>query len=52
MVLSQLLEDLCHVSAMFGQVPGVYEGIVDVDNDKPLEELPEQFIHVVLVYRG
>lgn len=28
--------------AMIGQIPGVDQGVVDVDNDKVVEELPEE----------
>lgn len=37
--------------AMFGQVPGVDEDFVDVD-DKAMEELQEQLIHECLEYGG
>ncbi len=47
-VLSEPLEDLRHVVAMFGQVPGVYEDVVDVHDNKPMEELPEHLIHKAL----
>lgn len=47
-VFSQLLEDLCHVVAMFGQVPGVDQDIVE----EVLEALPEHLIHVALEYSG
>ncbi len=32
MVLSEFLEELLNVVAMFGQIPGVYENIVDIDD--------------------
>ncbi len=44
-VLSELLEDLRHVVTMFGQVPGVYEDVIDVHANEPMEELPEHLIH-------
>ncbi len=46
-VLSEPLEDLCHVMAMFGQVPGVYEDVVNVHYNE-MEELPEHLIHEAL----
>ncbi len=47
-VLSEPLEDLRHVVAMFGQVPGVYEDVVDVHYNETMEELPENLIHEAL----
>ncbi len=44
-MLSELLEDLRHVVTMFGQVPGVYEDVIDVHANEPMEELPEHLIH-------
>ncbi len=38
-MLSEPLEDLLHMVAMFGQVPGVYEDVVDVHYDETMEEL-------------
>lgn len=51
LVFSQLLEDLRHVLAMFGQVPGVDQD-VDVDDDEAVEVLPEHLIHIPLEYGG
>ncbi len=48
MVMAELLEDLLDVEAMFSQVPGVNENVVDVDDDESLEELPEHLIHIAL----
>jgi len=48
MVLAKLLQDLLYTEAMFGQVLGIYKDIVDVDDDKSLEELPEHLIHIAL----
>ncbi len=45
MVFSECLKDLLHVVAMFNQVPGVDEDIVDVDNDELVKKLPEHLIH-------
>ncbi len=45
MVFSQFLKDLLHVVAIFGLVPGVNEDIVNIDDDKLMEELPEHLIH-------
>lgn len=33
MVLSELLEDLRHVVTMFGQVPGIDQGVINVNYD-------------------
>ncbi len=48
MVNSEPLKDLHHVVAMFGQVPGVYKDVVDVDNHELMEELPEHLVHEAL----
>lgn len=45
MVFSQLLKDLLHVVVMFGQVLGVEEDVVDVDNDESVEKLLEHLIN-------
>ncbi len=44
-VFPELPEDLRHVMVIFGQVPGVDQNIVNVHDDKPVEELPEHLIH-------
>ncbi|XP_016397843.1 netrin receptor DCC-like, partial [Sinocyclocheilus rhinocerous] len=44
-VLAKLPEDMLHVTAMVGQVPGVDEYIIDVDDYKVIEELPEHLVH-------
>lgn len=49
MVFREFLEDLRHVMAMFSQVPGVNEDVVDVDNDKSVEEY---LIHECLEHGG
>ncbi len=46
-MLTELLEDLRYMVAMFGQVPGVDENVIDVD-DHELEELPEHLVHEAL----
>lgn len=38
--------------AMFVQVLGVDQNVVDIDNDEVMEELPEHLIHASLKYRG
>ncbi len=48
MVFPQTLEDLRNVLAMFGQAPGVYENVVYVNDDKPMEELPEHLMYKAL----
>ncbi len=45
MVLSQFMKDLLHVVAMFGQIQGVSEDVFNIDDDEPMEELPEHLIH-------
>ncbi len=47
-VLSEPLEVLRHVMAMFGQVPGVYEDVVNVHYNEMMEKLPEHLIHEAL----
>ena len=49
-VFSQLLQDLHQVLAMFGQVPGVDQDVVDVDDDEASEVLPEHLIHIAQEY--
>ncbi len=44
-VSPELFQDLRDVVAMFGQVPGVNQDVVDVNYDKSVEELPEHFVH-------
>lgn len=44
MVLPQLPKDLLHVVVMFGQVPGVDEDVIYVDDN----ELPKHLIHETL----
>ncbi len=48
MVLAEPLKDLLNMVAMVGQVPGVDEYIIDVDNHEGMEELPEQLVHEIL----
>ncbi len=48
MVLAEPLKDLLNVVVMVGQVPGVDENIIDVDNHKVVEELPEHLVHEFL----
>lgn len=38
--------------AMFGQVLGVYQNIIDVNQDEFVEVLPEHLIHEFLEHRG
>ncbi len=45
---SEPLKDLRYMVAMFSQVPGIYESVVDVDNYKLMEEFPEHLIHETL----
>ncbi len=45
---SDPLKDLRYVVAVFGQVPGVYEDVVDVDNHELMEEFPEHLVHEAL----
>ncbi len=40
MVLAEPLKDLRNMLAMVGQVPGVDEYIIDVDNEEGVEEFP------------
>ncbi len=48
MVLMEPLKDLLNVVAMGGQVPGVDEYIIDIDNYEGMEELPEYLVHEFL----
>ncbi len=47
-VLSEPLEDLHHMVAMFGQVPRVYEDVIDVHANELVEKLPELLLHNAL----
>ncbi len=47
-VLAEPLKDLRYMVAMVGQVPGVDEYIIDVDNDEGVEELSEHLVHEFL----
>ncbi len=38
--------------AMFVHAPGVDENVINVDEDEPMEILPEILMHEVLEYRG
>lgn len=51
-MLVEILEDLRNMVVMFSQVLGVHKDVVDVDNYKQVEELPEHLIHVSLEYGG
>ncbi len=50
MVLTEALKDLGYVSVVFGDVRGVYENVVNVDEDEPVKHIPEDFVHEVLEY--
>ncbi len=45
MMLAELLEDLRNVAAMVGQVLGVKEDIIYVNDHELMEELPEHLVH-------
>ncbi len=38
------------MSVLFGDVRGVYENVVNVDEDEPVKHIPEDFVHEVLKY--
>ncbi len=48
MVLAEPLEDLCQVVVMVGRVLGVYENIIDIDDNEVVEELLEHLIYETL----
>ncbi len=50
--ISQALQDLRNVVAMFSHAPGVDEDIINVDKDGSMEILPENLMHEVLEYEG
>lgn len=52
MEFPQFMEDLFHMVVMFGQVPGVNDYVVDVDDDEMMEELLEHLFHKGLEYGG
>ncbi len=49
MVFPELFQDLRDVVAMFGQVPGLNQDVIDVHYDKSVEKLPEHLVHNPLV---
>lgn len=51
-VLPQALQDLHYMLVMFNQAPGVDQDVVDVDQCKLVEELPEHLVHEVLECGG
>ncbi len=52
MEFSQAFQDLLNVVAMFGHALGVDENIINIDEDKLMEILPEHLMHEVLEYGG
>ncbi len=52
MELSQAFQDLCNMLVMFGHTSGVDEDIINVDEQKLMEELPEHLMHEILEYGG
>ncbi len=52
MELSQTFQDLRNVVVMFGHTLGVDEDIINIDEDKPMEKLPEYLMHEILEYGG
>ncbi len=52
MEFSQAFQDLCNVVAKFGHAPGVDENIINIDEDKLMEILPEHLMYEVLEYGG
>lgn len=50
LMFSEHLQYLRNVVAMFDQVPMVDEDVIDVDDDKTMEDLPEHLIHEFLDY--
>ncbi len=45
MVFPDLFQDLRDVVAMFGQVPGVNQNVINVNCDDAMKELPENLVH-------
>lgn len=52
MELQQALQDLRKMVEMFSHTQGVNEDVVDVDQDKLVEKIPEHFVFEILKYRG
>lgn len=44
-LLPELLENVRYVVAVFGQVPGGYQDVIDVNFQEAMEELLEHFVH-------
>lgn len=38
----------CHMVAVFRQIPGKYEDVINVDDGETMEELPEHLVHEAL----
>ncbi len=50
--ISQALQDLCNVVAMFGHAPGVDEDVININKDESMKILPENLMHEILEYGG
>lgn len=48
LAFSQLVLDLSNELAMFSQVPGVHEDVINVEQHKAVEVLPKHFIYKAL----
>lgn len=51
-VFSQVFQDLCNMVAMFAHAPEVYEDIMNVDEDKPMEILLKHLVDEILEHGG
>ncbi len=50
MDFSQAFQDVRNMVAMFGHAPGVDENVINVDEEKSMEILPENHMYETLEY--
>lgn len=50
--LSEFLEDLCNMEALFSQAPGGHQDVINVNQHEMVKILPEHLVHVVLEHGG
>ncbi len=52
MEFPQAFQDLRNMVTMFSHAPGVDENVINVDEDKSIDILPENLMHEILEYEG
>lgn len=48
--MAEYFQDLRHIEAKCGQVPGVDKDVVYIDHNKSVKEFPEHLIQIALEY--